>query len=112
MYCTKCGTKIEESNKFCPSCGNNIGNQNVVNNVNNSNAANNTVINKVSIGSCIGISVVAGIMFFILCFILRIMLIILTGNSIDIAFIQISLPILIILFGPFVIYAIKSIKNK
>ena len=112
MYCTKCGAKLEENSKFCTSCGNSVDGSNASDNADNSNIVNNATINKVSIGSCIGTAIIVGILFFILCFILRIALIILTGNSIDIAFIQISLPILIILFGPFIIYAIKSIKNK
>ena len=116
MFCTKCGNKMEDNAKFCTSCGNSRDVVNNVSNVNVNNQNNVTKTNKVSIGNCIGTAILIAVIIFILPFILTVMLALLGINltsSINafFDFIQMVLPILIILFGPFIIYAIKSSKK-
>lgn len=93
MYCTKCGNKLEENSKFCPACGNNMdGTQ--------TTTINNNEKEKVSFGKCFLQCLLVAMIVFILSF------------FVHIYFLQVSLPILIILFGPFILYVIRKLKNK
>lgn len=90
MYCTKCGNKLEENSKFCKACGNNIYGKQTNNNENE----------RVSFGKCFLQCLLVAMIVFILSF------------FVHIYFLQVSLPVLIILFGPFILYVIRKLKNK
>lgn len=110
MYCTSCGNKLEENSNFCTKCGNKIDNSNQVSNNKN---------NSVSIVKCILQAVGVGIGIFILLWMIKMFLnlyfgINISGTSFDtvITVIQIVLPIFIIIFGPWILYAIKVFRKK
>lgn len=111
MYCTNCGNPMNPNSNFCTKCGNGINNQN-----NNQVLSNDS--KKVSIGSCIGISILTAIIIFMVPFIFNLIYNLITGNIINenlnyvLTLIQLNLPIWIIIFGPFVIYLIKKHKLK
>lgn len=109
MYCRSCGNQMDPNSNFCTKCG---SNQNRTND--NQLSQNNG--KKVSIGSCIGICIVTAIILFIGFFILKIAIVLITGDSINenlnyiLSLIHIYLPILIIIFGPIILYLIRSNK--
>lgn len=108
MFCTNCGNKMNENSKFCTNCGMQVGN-NIVTQKSNSK--------KISITSCIVIPLVLAIILFILPWFINVGFILFNmeppfENSAIMLLVQIVLPIITILFGPFIIYGIKVLKSK
>lgn len=129
-FCTECGQKVEtdavskESNKFCKRCGAqmNANSKFCTKCGSSADGVNNNVSmnNKVSIRSCIGTSVLIAVILFIIPFIISLILNVVSGGRsyfggviwYIIKYLQITLPILIILFGPFILYLVKNNKSK
>lgn len=107
MYCTNCGNQMDPNSKFCTKCGANV------NGVSN-NQVTNTNKKKVSIGSCIGTAILISVSLYVGTFILNVILNLVTGYTINenIISMLIYFEILFILFGPVIIYLIKSNKTN
>lgn len=111
MYCERCGNKTNENESFCSMCGNK-------NNSNYLNQASNTKQKSFHIGKCYLICIGIAIGVFLVTTIIQFILGIITlKNSEEVLSLQIFsiikfyIPILIIIFGPFILYAIKN-SNK
>lgn len=64
MFCTNCENQMDPNSKFCTKCGANV-------NGGSNNQTENTNNKKVSIGNCIGISVLTAVLLFIGFYILK-----------------------------------------
>ena len=107
MFCTECGNKLDQGTTFCTNCGARVENNVVITNNN---------VKGVSIASCIVTPLILAIVIFILPWIINIGLVLFEidspiKDSNLIISLQIILPILIIIFGPFILYAIKKSKQ-
>lgn len=95
-YCKKCGNKLEQGVKYCSHCGFQI-----------QEISNTKQKKKFSffkcILICIGISFGLNFVTSLISILFR-----LNNSPIDLYFIQVSLPILIIVFGPIILYSVKN----
>lgn len=104
MKCNNCGKEIQNDNIFCANCGAQV--------VSNNNQVNVTKKKKFTFGKslliCIGISAAMFFIFTIINVVIRIS--VGDTNSGLVFFMRsmsISLPVLIIMFGPIILYILK-----